>query len=75
MLKILSEKIGFEYDLFEVEDKKFGALSHTLNQNGRSMVTAGLVAESCVSGSLGRSAGAGENTHTHTPKEDLGSFT
>ena len=25
MLKILSEKIGFEYDLFEVEDRKFGA--------------------------------------------------
>ncbi len=25
LLKYLSEKIGFEYDLFQVEDKKFGA--------------------------------------------------
>ena len=25
LLTYLSEKIGFEYDLFQVEDKKFGA--------------------------------------------------
>ena len=25
LLKHLSDKIGFEYDLFQVEDKKFGA--------------------------------------------------
>ena len=25
LLKYLSDKIGFEYDLFQVEDRKFGA--------------------------------------------------
>lgn len=30
LLKYLSDKIGFEYDLFQVEDRKFGAYDKVL---------------------------------------------